>query len=80
MKTVNFYTKNICSLCDEAEALLYMFQQEYSFNIKVRDIYTNDEWLEAYHLRIPVIEIGEHKIDCEKMSYHNLQIFLKNHT
>ncbi len=79
MKTVNFYTKEICSLCEEAEALLLMFQQDFSFNIEMRDIYTNDDWLEAYHLRIPVVEIGEEQIDCEEMNYDNLRRFLKQH-
>lgn len=79
MKTVNFYTKDMCGLCEKAEALLYMFQQDFPFKIEVRDIHTNDNWLETYQLRIPVIEIDDQRIDCEKMGYDNVKTFLNRH-
>lgn len=79
MTKVHFYTKEICSLCEEAEALLYLFQEAFNLDIEVRDIYTNDTWLEKYHLRIPVIEIEIAQIDCETMSYDHLRQFLKKH-
>lgn len=80
MKTVLFYTKEICSLCEEAEALLHMFQQDYHFKIEVCDIYKNEALLEEYQLLIPVVEIDGHQINCEKMGYDALNQFLKEHT
>jgi len=77
MTKVIFYTSEICSLCEEAYALLTMFKQAYSFEIEERDIYTNDQWLEEYQLRIPVVEINGKQIDCEEISYDMLENVLK---
>lgn len=77
MRKVIFYTKEICSLCEDALALLLMFKREYSFDIEERDIYTNDDWLEEYQLKIPVVEVNGRQIDCEEMNYDSLEKFLK---
>lgn len=79
MKTVLFYSKEICPLCEEAEALLHSFQDDYQFKIKVCDIYSNDKWLEQYQLSIPVIEIEGHQLDCEQIGYDALDELLKAH-
>ena len=79
MKIVKFYTKNVCALCDEAEALLQLFQRDYPFEIEKRDIYTNDIWLERFHLNIPVIEMNGDFLDCETLNYETLESFLKKH-
>lgn len=76
MTKVIFYTKEVCPLCEEANALLDMFKHDYAFEIEERDIYTNDEWLEHYQLRIPVIEINGKQIDCEEMEFEALKAFL----
>lgn len=80
MKKVIFYTKEVCSLCDDAEALLYMFQQQYSFEIERREIYTNDEWLEEYQLLIPLVSMDGKEINCEEISYETLEVALKEYT
>lgn len=77
MTKVIFYTKEICPLCEEVYALLNIFKQDYSFEIEERDIYTNDEWLETYQLRIPVVEINGQQLDCEKMNYESLKKMLE---
>jgi len=77
MGKVIFYTKEVCSLCEDALALLLMFQHEYKFELEERDIHTNDEWLETYQLRIPVVEINGQQLDCEEMSYESLEQFLR---
>ncbi|WP_369683860.1 glutaredoxin family protein [Salipaludibacillus sp. LMS25] len=53
---IYFYTKNDCSLCDKGFETLRILQKTYHFSIEKRDIYTQEEWLEKYHIRIPVIE------------------------
>ena len=78
MKKAIFYTKEICSLCEDAEALLFMFQQDYSYSIEIRDIYQNDAWLEEYQLLIPVVEINGKQINCEEMSYEALEKFIQD--
>lgn len=77
MQTVIFYTKEQCSLCDDALAFLYMFKKDYSFDIQCRDIYSNDEWLEKYQLLIPVIEVNGEQLNCEQMRYEDIEHFLK---
>ncbi|WP_047980796.1 glutaredoxin family protein [Ornithinibacillus contaminans] len=77
MEKLLFYTKESCSLCDEAEVLLEMFQQQYKFEVEKRDIYSKDEWLEAYHLVIPVIEVNGNQLDCEQLDYDALEKLLK---
>lgn len=79
MPTVIFYTKDICSLCDDAEALVSMFQHEYEFELEERDIYSNDEWLEQYQLLIPVVEVNGEQITCEEMGYDALEKLFKKH-
>lgn len=75
MKVI-FYTKEVCSLCEDALALLLMFRHDYPFELEERDIYTNDEWLETYQLKIPVIQVNEQQIDCEEMNYEAIQQIL----
>jgi thiol-disulfide isomerase/thioredoxin len=79
MEKVIFYTKENCSLCDDAESLLELFQQDYPFEIVKRDIYTNDAWLEAYHLLIPVVDIKGIQLNCEQMDFGTLEETLKTH-
>jgi len=77
MKTIIFYTKDNCSLCDDALSILSLFQQDYFFEIQFRDIYSNDDWLENYQLLIPVIDINGEQLNCEQMSYENIENLLK---
>lgn len=77
MQKVIFYTKEVCSLCDEAYALLKMFQNDYSFEIETRDIETNDEWLEEYQLLIPVVQINDTVLNCEEIDFSSLENALK---
>lgn len=74
---VHFYTKENCSLCEEAYTLLKMFQHDYQFTIEKRDIYKNDDWLEKYQLLIPVIEIKDKLLTCEEMHYDKIEALLK---
>ncbi len=58
MLTVRFYTKTNCPLCDKALLILEELQEEIDFTIEERDIYTNDQWLEAYGVMIPVVQVN----------------------
>ncbi|OZU88864.1 thioredoxin family protein [Virgibacillus indicus] len=76
MKVI-FYTKEVCSLCDDAKALLLMLEREYPFELEERDIYTNDEWLEKYQLLIPFVKINDVTLDCEQVNIDSLEQALK---
>lgn len=79
MPKLIFYTKNQCTLCDEALDILSLFREDFSFDIEYRDIYTNDEWLETYQLLIPVIDINGEQLNGEQISYENIERLLKQH-
>lgn len=77
MLKVIFYTKEVCSLCDDAKALLLMLQREYPFELEERDIYTNEAWLEKYQLLIPFVKINDVTLDCEQVNIDSLEQALK---
>lgn len=79
MQKVYFYTKTTCPTCDEALALLEMFESDYAFEIVERDIYSNDTWLEQYHLTIPVIEIGDTTLQSPKIDIATVEDVLRKH-
>ncbi|WP_249871260.1 glutaredoxin family protein [Oceanobacillus saliphilus] len=74
MRQVILYTKHKCSLCEEAEALLSLFSNEYPYHLIKRDIYTNDSWLEEFQLQIPVIEINGKQLNCEEINYKSVEM------
>lgn len=77
MMDVIFYTKENCSLCEDAHALLTVLQHDYPFTIEERDIYTNDEWLEEYQLLIPYVKINAVELNCEQVNFDSLDAALK---
>lgn len=75
-----FYTKEMCSLCDDAEALLSSLAIDYPHTIEKRDIYSREEWLLKYQLEIPVLEINGEQINCNEISFDTVEAFLKKHS
>lgn len=73
MLHVIFYTKDVCSLCEDAYALLKMLQYEYEFEIEEVDIYSDDRLLERYQLLIPAVKINSTFLNCEEMSLEQLE-------
>lgn len=53
---VTFYTKSGCALCDEAELMMKLVQEDYPFTWTEIDIHTDDEIHEKYMLMVPVLE------------------------
>lgn len=54
---VQFYTKKGCHLCDEAEAMMKLVQEDFPLTWSTIDIEMDDESHEKYMLMIPVIEL-----------------------
>ncbi|MCF6138671.1 glutaredoxin family protein [Pseudalkalibacillus berkeleyi] len=73
MLTVHFYTKKQCPLCDYALIILEDLQEELGFHIEERDIYEKDEWLEAYGLMIPVVQVEGKDIQYGKLDRISLR-------
>lgn len=53
---VNFYTKPGCHLCDEAETMMKLVQEDFPLTWTTIDIETDDESHEKYMMMIPVVE------------------------
>ncbi|MGG0643357.1 glutaredoxin family protein [Sporosarcina gallistercoris] len=60
---VKFYTKPGCSLCDEAEQMMRLIQEDYPLTWTTVNIEDNDEKHEQYVFMIPVIE-KDNKVLC----------------
>ncbi|MEJ8776795.1 glutaredoxin family protein [Pseudogracilibacillus sp. ICA-222130] len=76
MKKVQFFTKENCLLCDEAEALLEAMQAVYPFSIEKIDIYEDDALLEKYQIEIPVVKIGEIELNSTQLTFENMEAIL----
>lgn len=64
MKTVTFYTREGCHLCDEALAVVEGARKEEPFDLRVVDLDREapPEKRAAYDWEVPVIEIDGRKI------------------
>ncbi|HET7578698.1 MAG TPA: glutaredoxin family protein [Bacillales bacterium] len=71
--TVDFYTKKNCPLCEDALELLNELAREMEIEVKPFDIYEDDQLLEAYQLKIPVIAVDGHELGYGKFSREPLR-------
>lgn len=78
MVDVILYTKENCQLCTEAEHILLLFEDRYSFRLEKRDIYSNDEWLEKYQLEIPVLEVNGKQLHYEEINIASVETLLQS--
>ena len=79
MKKVQFFTKENCLLCHEAEVLLEAMQAVYPFLIEKIDIYEDDVLLEKYQIEIPVVKLGDVELNSTQLTFENLEaMLLKN--
>ncbi|MDS9472695.1 glutaredoxin family protein [Sporosarcina pasteurii] len=53
---VTFYWQDNCPLCDEAEMMMKLAQEDYPFTWTSVDIQTDDDIHEKYMLMVPVLE------------------------
>ncbi|MGM8212032.1 glutaredoxin family protein [Virgibacillus sp. W0430] len=80
MLQVVFYTKENCSLCEEARAIILLLQKYYPFELDERDIYTKEEWLEEYQLLIPTVEMNDIRLNCEELNFESLEHAIKKYS
>jgi len=67
-RTVTLYGRPGCHLCDDARVVLERIRAEHPFDLRERDITTDDALHRAYLERIPVVtldgeELFEHFVD-----------------
>ena len=58
VKTVTFYTKPGCHLCEEAYEQLEKLQETVEFDIEAVDIRSNPELYAEYRATIPAVRVG----------------------
>jgi hypothetical protein len=69
MHPLYLYTRPGCHLCDDARTLLAAIVEERTAAglpspvVIERDIDTNDDWQRAHRTSIPVIELGERRLE-----------------
>ena len=57
MALVTLYTRAGCHLCEEAKQVLDSARRKASFDLEIRDIDRDPEWLRLYNEEVPVIAI-----------------------
>ncbi|WP_062050111.1 glutaredoxin family protein [Bacillus sp. JCM 19034] len=72
MLEIIIYSKQHCPLCDKAIAQIERLKEQYDFNIKLIDIYHDEELLEKYQLMIPVVEIDGEEVDFGQISENRI--------
>lgn len=64
VKTVHFYTREKCSICKDAKMILELIQEQIPFTLIEVDIDQDDQLIEEYGIRIPVVQIdGEEVVE-----------------
>ena len=69
MDTLYLYARDGCHLCDEARATIEQLLAERtraglpSPTVVERDIDTNEDWLRAFMTTIPVVELGDRRLE-----------------
>lgn len=71
------YTHDTCTLCDEAGSLLSVLQMIYGITIEKRDIKTNEKWMEAYFLSVPVVDIAGKEFMHPDLTFDTLSTYIE---
>lgn len=74
-----FYRQDGCALCDEAEMMLKLVQEEYAFTWSTIDIRADDAIHEKYMLMVPVIEYEEKVVVYGNIGYVDVVLFMEEH-
>lgn len=74
---VTLYTRNDCSLCDEARELLLALQAEYPHDLVEVDIEADPVLLKRFHDRIPVLQVGPYTLEAP-IEELNLRVSLQS--
>ena len=72
MQIVTLYTRKGCPLCEQAELVIEMVQEESLFQYEAIDIETSDDLTERFGLMIPVIEVDGEILQYGQVDYATL--------
>ncbi|HEU5140372.1 MAG TPA: glutaredoxin family protein [Bacillales bacterium] len=71
--SVQFYTKENCPLCEDGLEILKRLGKEIEMSVEEIDIYKDDELLELYQLKIPVVVVNGEELDFGRLSEAKLR-------
>ncbi|MFT4416316.1 glutaredoxin family protein [Fredinandcohnia humi] len=71
------YSKDNCSLCAKAKAIIEELNEEFPIELEEIDIYKDDILLEKYQIMIPVIEIDGTEVEYGIIHKETIRDFLK---
>lgn len=75
---LTFYSKENCSLCEKGLQIIDQLKETYSFDCKIVDIYKDDELLEKYMIRIPVVLVEDKVADEGILTYDKISHVIKS--
>jgi len=75
--TVIFYTRAGCHLCDSAKEELERICRRISFRIEVRDVDTNEAWVEKFGDEVPVGILDGRKVFKYRVDARRLESALR---
>lgn len=72
------YTKEDCSLCDRAKAVLRRLQTDFELDVREVDITRDPSTYEEYRYAIPVLVIdGRHRFEANRITEHYVRRVLE---
>lgn len=77
---MKLYSKKNCHLCDVAKMELEKVKTQTGRSYLEIDIYEDDELLEMYGLKIPVVQYKEEIIQYGQIDHHTIICFLNSET
>lgn len=66
---IHYYTKKHCPLCEDGLQVMKVLRREFPLKLKEIDIYEDDELLEKYQLKIPVVVADGKEIGYGKLNF-----------
>ena len=78
MRTVTFYTRSGCHLCERAMEVIQQVARRRRFHLEIRDIDKSADDLDAYATAIPVICVDGREIARFRVTAFELEAALEN--
>lgn len=75
---ITYYRQDNCPLCDEAEMMMRLVQEDYPLTWSTVDIQSDDDIHEKYMLMVPVLEKDEEVLAYGNIDYATLVLLFED--
>lgn len=75
---ITYYRQDNCPLCDEAEMMMRLVQEDYPLTWSTVDIQSDDDIHEKYMLMVPVLEKDEEVLGYGNIDYATLVLLFED--